>query len=116
MQYLWSFLFCGLVCAIGQFIYNSTKLTAGHITSLFVTAGGLLEVFGIYDKIVAFVGAGASLPIVSFGHSLTHAVFEGINKGGYIEGMSNLFANVGAGVGGAVLLACLVAIIFRAQT
>ena len=72
MTYLYSFLFCGLVCLIGQIILDNTKLTAGHITTIFVVVGAFLDIFSIYDKIVDFVGGGASVPITSFGHLLIH--------------------------------------------
>ena len=50
MTYLLSFLVCGFVCLIGQLIYENTKLTPGHITSLFVVIGAILDSFGLYDK------------------------------------------------------------------
>ena len=52
MSYLLAFLICGSICTIGQIIYDNTKFTPGHITSLFVVVGSLLDVFGIYDKIL----------------------------------------------------------------
>ena len=52
MIYLNSFIFCGLVCLIAQLILDNTKLTPGHITTIFVVVGAFLDVFGIYDKII----------------------------------------------------------------
>ena len=72
MIYLYSFLFCGVVCLIGQIILDNTKLTPGHITTIFVIVGAFLDIFGIYDKIVLMAGGGALVPITSFGHLLTH--------------------------------------------
>ena len=65
MIYVNAFLFCGFVCMIAQIILNTTKLTPGHVTSLFVVIGALLDVSGIYDKIVLYCGAGALVPITS---------------------------------------------------
>ena len=48
MTYIYAFLFCGLVCLIAQIILDNTKLTPGHVTSLFVVIGAFLDVFGIY--------------------------------------------------------------------
>ena len=62
--YIYAFLFCGLVCMISQLILDNTKLTPGHVTSLFVVLGAMLDVFGIYDKIVLYCGAGAIIPSV----------------------------------------------------
>ena len=52
MTYLYSFLFCGFLCLIAQIILDNTKLTPGHITSLFVVIGAFLDVYNIYDKII----------------------------------------------------------------
>ena len=65
-----SFIFTGIVCVIAQIIKDNTKLTSGHITSLFVSIGGLLGFLGIYDKLVKFFGGGASVVIMSFGNTL----------------------------------------------
>ena len=65
MIYLNAFLFAGLICLIGQIILDNTKLTPGHITSLFVIIGALLDTFNIYDEIIKVVGGGALLPITS---------------------------------------------------
>ena len=59
MTYVYAFLFCGLVCMIAQLILDNTKLTPGHVTSLFVVIGAFLDIAGIYDRIVLYAGAGA---------------------------------------------------------
>ena len=61
-----SFLFCGLVCLIAQIILDNTKLTPGHITSIFVIVGAFLDISNIYDKIVEKVGGGAMVPMGMF--------------------------------------------------
>ena len=76
MIYLYSFIFCGFICLIGQLILDSTKLTPGHVTSLFVVVGAGLDTFSIYDKIIDIFGAGALVPITSFGHSLIHGALD----------------------------------------
>ena len=69
-----------------------------------------------YDIIIEKVGSGAILPITSFGHSLTHAIIEGINQGGFLKGLSNMFSLTGAGIALAVCFSFIVALIFRAKT
>lgn len=66
MTYILSFLFCGMLCFIAQIIIDNTKLSAGHITSIFVVVGVILDTFSIYDKIITVVGGGALVPITSF--------------------------------------------------
>ena len=73
MIWLYSFLFAGIMCAIGETIYQFTKLSPGHITSIYVIAGVFLESFNIYDFFIKNCGGGASILITSFGHSLAHA-------------------------------------------
>ena len=69
MIFLYSFLFCGIVCLIGQIILDNTSFTPGHVTSLFVVLGTFLDSFGLYDKFIKWFGAGTLVPITSFGHS-----------------------------------------------
>ena len=113
MTYLYSFLFCGFVCLIAQIILDNTKLTAGHITSIFVVVGVFLDVFNIYDKIIVKVGGGALVPITSFGHLLIHgAMHETITNGfmGLKIGMLNLTA---AGITSAIVYSFFVALILK---
>ena len=117
MSYLLSFLVCGFICMIGQIIYDNTKLTPGHITSLFVVIGSILDVFGIYDKLLEVSKVGASLPITSFGHSLMHAGNQAMIEGKGILGVaSGLFDMTSTGITSAILFAFLVAIIFKPKS
>ena len=72
MIYIYSFLFSGIICVIGQIILDNTKLTPGHVTALFVVIGAFLDIFGIYDCFIDIFGGGALVPIASFSHSLIH--------------------------------------------
>ena len=117
MSYLLAFLVCGFICMLGQIIYDNTKLTPGHITSMFVVFGTLLDVFGIYDQILKISRVGASLPIISFGHSLMHGANEAMKSGGGLLGVaSGLFNMTSAGITSAILFAFLVAIIFKPKS
>ena len=66
MEFIYSFLFAGIVCLIGQIILDNTKLLPGHITSLFVVIGAALDTFSIYDFFVYIFGAGSIVCITSF--------------------------------------------------
>lgn len=103
MTIFYSFLFCGFVCLIGQIILDNTKLTPGHITSLFVVIGAFLGMLGIYDKIIDFVGVGANIPITSFGNTLFNGAYEGFKSGGFIGILENMLCNVSLGVVSAVV-------------
>ena len=116
MTYLLSFLVCGAICLIGQLIYDNTKFTAGHITSLFVVIGAILDSFGIYDKLLSISKVGASLPITSFGHSLMHAASESMYEKGLLGVAAGLFNMTAIGITSAILFAFLVAILFKPKS
>ncbi len=113
MTYIYAFLFCGFVCMLGELILDNTKLTPGHITSLFVILGAFLDLFGIYDKIVLYAGAGALLPITSFGHLLIHGAMDIASENGIIGLSLGIFNLTSAGISVAVVSAFFLALIFR---
>ena len=113
MIYLYSFLFCGLICLIGQIILDNTKLTPGHITSLFVIVGSFLDVFSIYDKIVKVVGGGALVPITSFGHLLIHGAMAKANSLGFIGITMGMFDFTASGITSAIFFAFIFSLFFQ---
>lgn len=113
MMYLYSFLFVGAVCAIGQLILDNTKLTPAHLTSLFVVIGAFLDTFGIYDKIIEIVGGGALVPITSFGHSLIHGALEKAAMYGTSGLLMGMFDLTSSGIVAAMIFAFIFAIIFK---
>lgn len=115
MIYIYSFLFCGLICLIGQLILDNTKLTAGHITSLFVVIGAFLDTFGIYDKIITFVGGGAMVPITSFGHSLIHGALEKAKDFGLIGLLMGMFDLTATGITAAIIFTFIFSLFFKAR-
>ena len=113
MIYINAFIFCGLICLIGQIILDNTKLTAGHITSMFVVVGAFLDIFNIYDKFIKWAGAGAMIPITSFGHSLTHGALARANKEGLIGIFTGMFDLTAAGIIAAIVFAYFLSLIFK---
>ena len=113
MIYVYAFLFCGLVCMISQLILDNTKLTPGHVTSLFVVIGAFLDIFGIYDKIVLYCGAGALVPITSFGHLLIHGAMDVAGELGPLGLAFGIFNLTSAGISIALVLAFVLSLIFK---
>ena len=113
MTYIYSFVFCGFVCMISQLILDNTKLTPGHVTSLFVVIGAALDIFGIYDKIVLYAGAGAIIPITSFGHLLVHGAMDMTTELGAIGLSYGIFNLTSAGISVAVFTAFILTLIFK---
>ena len=99
-----SFIFCGVICLIAQIIKDNTKLTSGHITSLFVSIGAFL---GVYDKLVKCFGGGASVVIMSFGNTLY--------KGAVEMGILNMLGNVSVGIVTSILMAFIITLIFKVK-
>lgn len=113
MIYLYAFLFCGFTCMIAQIILDNTKWTPGHVTSLFVVVGAFLDIFGIYDKIVLYCGAGAIIPITSFGHLLIHGAMDMAGKLGTLGLTFGVFNLTSAGISVAIVTAFLLCLIFK---
>ena len=113
MIYIYSFLFAGFVCLIGQLILDNTKLTPGHITSLFVIIGAALDIFNIYDLIVAHVGAGALVPITSFGHLLIHGALEKAQEFGFMGLAMGMFDLTASGIISAIIISFFLSLIFK---
>ncbi len=111
--YFYAFLFCGLICTVSQLILDNTKLTPGHVTSLFVVIGAALDLAGIYDKIVLYCGAGAIIPITSFGHLLIHGAMDLANENGVMGLALGIFNLTSAGISIAVVAAFFLAILFK---
>lgn len=76
LQFLWAFLVGGAICVVGQLLFDVAKLTPAHVMSSFVVAGAVLDGFDLYDKLIEFAGAGAIVPITSFGHNLLHGAMH----------------------------------------
>lgn len=115
MIFVYSFLFCGLVCLIGQIILDNTKLSAGHITCIFVVIGAFLDTFGIYDKIITCVGGGALVPITSFGHSLIHGALAKANDFGIIGLLMGMFDLTATGITAAIIFTFIFSLFFKAR-
>lgn len=113
MIFLYAFLFGGLICAIGQLILDLFKLTPGHITGLFVVIGVFLDFFNFYDKLIKVAGAGALLPITSFGHSLVHAAYSGAKNKGIIGAFTAIFDKTAFGISLAIFLSVLIGILCK---
>lgn len=116
MYLLYSFLFCGLLCGIGQLILDNTKLTPGHITSIFVVVGAFLDTFSIYDFFIKKVGGGALLPVTSFGHSLIHGALAKAEEVGIIGILMGMFDLTAAGISSAILFSFLLTLLFKPKS
>lgn len=113
MIFLKAFLVGGLICVIGQLLIDLTKLTPAKILVLFVCVGVLLGGLGLYDKLVDFAGAGATIPLTGFGNSLATGVKEAIKKDGFAGIITGGLSACAGGVTVAVLSGLIVALIAK---
>jgi stage V sporulation protein AE len=78
MDYIWAFIVGGLICVIGQILMDMAKIAPAHVLVLFVTTGAILSGLGLYQPLLDFGKAGASIPLTGFGHTLVTGVIEDV--------------------------------------
>ena len=115
MIYINAFLLCGLICLIGQIILDNTKLTPGHITSMFVVLGAILSFLGVYDMLRDFSLVGSSIPITSFGNALYQAALEGFKETGIIGMFNNILSTTSAGISSAIFFGFIFSCFFKVR-
>ncbi|MGG4266291.1 stage V sporulation protein AE [Peribacillus simplex] len=113
MIYFWAFVVGGSICVIGQIMFDVFKLTPAHTLCTFVVTGAILDGFGLYEPFIDFAGAGATVPITSFGNSLVHGALAEAEKHGLIGIVSGMFEVTSAGISAAIIFGMIGAIIFR---
>lgn len=116
MIFVYAFLVGGAICAIGQFIMDKFKLTPAHIVCLFIVIGAGLDVFGLYDRLIKFAGAGAQLPITSFGHGIIHGAMDAAAEKGVLGIAAGMFELTTVGITSAILFAFLASLIFKPKS
>ncbi len=103
MNYLWAFLVGGFICVLGQILIDKTKLTPARILVGFVCAGVVLGALGVYEKLIDFAGAGATLPISGFGALLAKGTREAVDRDGLLGAFTGPLTAGSAGIMAAVL-------------
>ena len=104
MDYLRAFLCGGILCAVGQILIDKTSLTPARILTGYVVCGVFLTAVGIYEPIVRWGGAGATVPLLGFGYSLAKGVEKSVGEHGWLGvmtgGLSATAGGIAAGAGG----------------
>jgi len=113
MDYLNAFLCGGLLCAVGQIIIDKTKLTPARILVGYVTAGVLLQAIGVYQYLVDWGGAGATVPLTGFGYSLARGVEKAVAEQGLLGALTGGLTATAGGITAAMLFSLIAALIFR---
>ena len=110
MDYLWCFLCGGLLCAVGQIILDKTALTPARILTGYVVAGVLLQAVGVYQYVVDWGGAGATVPLTGFGYSLAKGVAKAVGEQGLLGVLTGGLTATAGGIAAAVVFALVMAI------
>ena len=110
MEFVKAFVVGGFICAIGQVLIDRTKMTPARIL---VTLGVILTALGIYEPIVEFAGAGATVPLTGFGYTMAKGTLEFINKKGAIGILTGGLSSASAGITAAVFFGYLAALVSK---
>ena len=113
MQYLHAFLCGGVLCAIGQLLIDKTQLTPARILTGYVVAGVLLQAVGVYQYVVDWGGAGATVPLTGFGYSLAKGVAKAVAEKGILGALAGGLTATAGGIAAAVFFGVLMAILFK---
>lgn len=105
----------GLICMLAQIVINFTDITAGKILVTFMLCGVVLQGLGLYQYLVDFAGAGATVPISGFGYLLANGAMRGAEKG-WFGAFTGAAASASAGISAAVIFSYIMALIFKSKT
>ena len=112
MEFIRAFIVGGSICAVGQILIDKTKLTPARILVLFVTLGVVLTAIGLYEPLVKFGGAGATVPITGFGYSLAKGALKGVKENGLLGAFMGGISGTAGGIAAAIFFGYLIALIF----
>lgn len=114
-SFIFAFVIGGLICVIGQLLMDVGKLTPAHTLAILVVAGAILDGFNLYEPFIDFAGAGATVPITSFGNSLTHGAMAEAEKHGFVGVLTGMFQVTSAGISAAILFGFIGAVLFKSK-
>lgn len=115
MDYAKAFLVGGFLCAIAQVIIDKTKLTPARILVSYVVTGVILGGLGLYEPLVNFAGAGATVPLTGFGYALANGVRKAVEEQGFLGILTGGLAACAGGITAAMVAGLLASFFFRAR-
>lgn len=113
MEYLKAFIIGGILCSIGQIFIDKTKLTPARILVGFVVGGVILSALGFYEPLVEFAGAGATVPLSGFGHSLAKGVRSAVAEKGFLGIFTGGLSATAGGITAALVFGFIIALFFK---
>ena len=116
MDYVYAFLIGGAICTLGQVLISKTNLTPARILVIYVSAGVILTILGLYQPLADVGGAGATVPLSGFGFSLAEGAMEAAKTQGIAGAITGGLTKTAAGITAAVLFGYLASVIFNPQS
>lgn len=113
MEYVKAFVVGGLICVIGQIFIDRTKLTPARILVGFVVSGVILSALGLYEPLVDFAGAGATVPLSGFGHLLAKGVRNAVADNGLLGALTGGLTAAAGGITASIFFGLLAALFFK---
>ncbi len=113
MDFFWAFVIGGLICVFGQICFDVFKLSPAHTSTLLVVLGAIVGGLGLYEPFIEFAGAGASIPITSFGNSLVKGALGELKIHGLVGVVTGIFEITSAGISSAIIFSFFAALFFR---
>ena len=115
MEYVTAFVVGGLICVIGQILIDKTKLTPARILVLFVTLGVALTAVGLYEPLVNFAGAGATVPLTGFGYTMAKGILEAVKEKGLLGILTGGLTASAAGIAAAIFFGYIAALVSKSS-
>lgn len=116
MIYLWAFLIGGILCVIGQILIDYTKLTPARILVSYVVAGVILTALGLYDYLIDFAGAGASVPLTGFGYSIAKGIQKAVIQDGFLGIFTGGLTATAGGITAAVVISYIISLFCKSKS
>lgn len=113
MEYIKAFIVGGLICVVGQILIDKTKLTPARILVMFVTLGVALTALGLYEPLVEFAGAGATVPLTGFGYTMAKGVLKAVQENGLLGALTGGVISAAAGISAAVFFGYIAALLSK---
>ncbi len=111
--YFWAFVVGGLLCVIGQLLLDVGRYTPAHTISILVVVGAVLSGLELYQPLIEFAGAGATVPITSFGNALVQGALGEAKRSGLVGIVTGIFEVTSAGISSAIIFAFLASLFFK---
>ncbi|MEW5954146.1 MAG: stage V sporulation protein AE [Bacillota bacterium] len=112
-MYFWAFVVGGLICVIGQILMDVGKYTPAHTISILVVMGAVLSGLELYEPLIDFAGAGATVPITSFGNALVKGALSEAERTGLVGILTGIFEVTSAGISSAIIFAFIASLLFK---